>query len=51
MKKIDIQEVVNGFALIVDEKNRYVFKATDVLDMLAFVGLHFYGKKVQVVEK
>lgn len=49
MKTVEITETNNGFVVVLDNKT-YVFRSIDALEMLAFVGKHFYGKKVDVKE-
>ncbi len=55
MKKIEIKEAMNGWKLEVAGFNKvngpYVFKSTDILLMLEFVGENINGRKVDVIEK
>ncbi len=55
MKTIKIEETKNGFTVdvtgYIKVGGRYVFRATDILPMLEFIGEHINGRKVEVTEK
>lgn len=55
MKKIDIEETKNGYTVdvsgFIKSGGRYVFKSTDYLTMVEFVGELVTGRKVSVIEK
>jgi hypothetical protein len=55
MKKIEIKETKNGQLVqvsgFIKAEGQYVFKATELLQMLEFVGELVVGRKVEVREK
>lgn len=49
--KIELKECLNGYAVWINGQDPYVFKSTEILQMLEFIGNIVYGKKVQVKER
>lgn len=52
METIKIQTKNNGYVVQFDydAHKEYVYKSTEVMEMLEFVGRHIFGRKVKVVE-
>lgn len=50
MKHVIIKETNNGFLVNV-HTTQYVFKSTEILGMLEFIGNIINGRKVEVKEK
>lgn len=55
MKRLLIEEKKNGWVVRVEGfikiSGEYVFKATEVIPMLEFIGEHVHGTKVAVEQK
>ena len=50
MKKVTIEEVNNGFQVALDGAP-YVYKSTEIVEMLERIGKFVLGKKVKVEER
>lgn len=50
MKIIEIKETHNGYIVLLD-RSPYVFKSTEILVMLEFVGKFVNERKVEVKER
>lgn len=51
-KRVSLEETKNGWIVtmhgFIKVGDRYVFKSTEILPMLEFLGEHVYGEKVRV---